>query len=254
MIRKIRWVIAAGTALILLGSTAATAAASTTANTTLVAKTSTDRLIVLADQGVTNDIRVQRQGNVIVVTDDGDTVQASTGCTQAGPHTARCPLPVTAVEVFGGDLDDEIRILPNVDAPATVFGGADDDVLEGGPRADRLLGDDAAPATGVQATQGNDTIIGGPGNDTLSGLGGNDTISGSAGNDTVNGDAGNDTVNGNEGNDTVAGGGGNDTMIGEQGNDTLNGADGVVFNDSLDGGTGFDSCTRDSGDTMLNCP
>ncbi|MFD8884292.1 hypothetical protein ACFV0H_17455 [Streptomyces erythrochromogenes] len=47
---------------------------------------------------------------------------------------------------------------------------------------------------------------------------------------------------------------GNDTINGGEGSDTLVATDGVNANDSLDGGPAFDSCTRDTGDPMVNCP
>lgn len=212
-----------------------------------------DSLVVTADEGVANDITVRRRGNVVVVTDTGDTVAAVAPCQLTSAHTAECPLPITAVRVNAKDADDDVTISPNLDAAGTVVGGDGDDRLNGGPRADRLVGDDPA-SFGLQATPGNDTINGGPGNDTISGLAGNDTINGNAGNDTLNGDDGNDTLNGDQGNDTVTGGRGNDTHNGNEGNDTLNAVDNLIANDSLDGGLGFDTCNRDTGDTAINCP
>ncbi|MFI5556271.1 calcium-binding protein [Streptomyces sp. NPDC051738] len=204
------------------------------AGTTVVQEVG-DALVVTADQGVANDITVRRQGNVVVVTDAGDTVSAVAPCQSTGTHTAECPLPVTSIRVNADDADDSVTISPNLEAAGTVIGGAGDDRLNGGPRADRLVGDDPA-ATGPRATPGNDTINGGPGNDTISGL------------------AGNDTLNGNAGNDTLTGGRGNDTHLGGEGNDTLNAVDNMIANDSLDGGLGFDTCNRDTGDTAVNCP
>ncbi|WP_406003146.1 calcium-binding protein [Streptomyces sp. NBC_00829] len=211
-------------------------------------------LIVTADKGVANDITIRRQGSVVLVSDNADEVRAVAPCETRSQNIAACPLP-TAVQVNGQDADDDITVSPNLDAPATLFGGDGEDRLNGGPRADHLVGDDPAALFGLTAgTPGNDTINGGPGNDTISGLGGNDTINGNAGNDTLNGDEGNDTLNGNTGNDTLAGGSGNDTLSGDEGNDTLNATDGVNANDSLDGGLAFDSCNGDIGDSMVNCP
>ncbi|MFG3508412.1 calcium-binding protein [Streptomyces sp. NPDC047821] len=211
-------------------------------------------LLVSADQGVANDITVRRQGGVVLVSDTAAVVRAGAPCVSRSPHTAECPLP-GAVQVAGEDGDDAITVSPNVDAPATLYGGGGKDLLNGGPHADHLVGDDPAGRPGLAAaTPGNDTINGGPGNDTISGLGGNDTISGAAGNDTLNGNEGNDTLNGSTGNDTLTGGSGNDTLNGEEGNDTLAATDGVSANDNLDGGLSFDSCTRDTGDPMVNCP
>jgi Ca2+-binding RTX toxin-like protein len=223
------------------------------AGTTVVEKVG-DTLAVTADDGVANDITIRRQGGVVIVSDAGDTVSAVAPCETRSDTSAACPLPVAAVLVNGKDADDDITVSPNVDAQATLYGGDGRDQLNGGPRADRLLGDDPGTAGKASAGPGNDTINGGPGNDTISGLGGNDTINGNAGNDTLNGDEGNDTLNGGTGNDTLNGGSGNDTHIGDQGNDTLNAVDNVIGNDSLDGGLGVDSCNRDTGDPTVNCP
>ncbi|MFF3767614.1 calcium-binding protein [Streptomyces sp. NPDC001922] len=211
-------------------------------------------LVVTAGQGVANDITVRRQGGIVLVSDTGDEVRAVAPCEARSQNSVACPLP-TAVLVNGQDADDDITVSPNVDAPATLFGGGGKDLLNGGPHADRLVGDDPAGATGrAAATPGNDTINGGPGNDTISGLAGNDTINGNAGNDTLNGNEDNDTLNGDSGNDTLIGGSGNDSLAGHEGSDTLDTRDGVNANDSLDGGLGFDSCSRDAGDSMANCP
>ena len=43
-------------------------------------------------------------------------------------------------------------------------------------------------------------------------------------------------------------------MSGGRGNDLLNSKDGVGGNDSLNGGTGADTCTRDRLDPLKNCP
>lgn len=220
---------------------------------TTVVSFSNDSVIVTASTGVANDITVRRQGDLLVVSDTGDAVSAVGPCQVRSEHSATCPLPGTSIQITGQDSDDQITVSANVETPSTVFGGDGDDRLNGGPRADRLFGDDAA--RGLEAaTPGNDTINGGPGNDTLSGLGGNDTINGNAGNDTLNGNEGNDTLNGNIGNDTLRGGTGNDSHNGQEGIDTLEAVDGIPMNDSLDGGLAIDTCNRDAGDTAVNCP
>lgn len=220
---------------------------------TTVVSFSNDSVFITASTGVSNDITVRRQGDRLTVSDTGDAVSAVAPCQVRSANSVTCPLPGTVIHVAAQDSDDQITVSPNVDTPSTIFGGDGDDRLNGGPRADRLIGDDVS--TGLRAaTPGNDTINGGPGNDTLSGLGGNDTINGNAGNDTLNGDAGHDTLNGNTGNDTLRGGSGNDTHNGQEGVDTLEAVDGISMNDSLDGGLAFDTCNRDPGDTAVNCP
>ncbi|MFD3466666.1 calcium-binding protein [Streptomyces sp. NPDC058682] len=211
-------------------------------------------LLVTAGQGVDNDITIRRQGDIVLVSDTADELRASAACVPRAQDTVACPLP-TYVQARGQDGDDTITVSPNFDAPATLYGGSGKDRLNGGPHADRLIGDEpAGVASLIAAPPGNDTINGGPGNDTIFGLGGNDTISGGPGNDTLNGNAGNDTLNGDAGNDTLTGEGGNDTLNGGEGSDTLVAADGINANDSLDGGPAFDSCTRDTADAMVNCP
>src|SRR2546427_172932 len=56
----------------------------------------------------------------------------------------------------------------------------------------------------LNATAGNDSLVGGSGNDTINGLGGNDTLAGQGGNDLLNGGTGNDSLTGGTGADTFA--------------------------------------------------
>ncbi|SLN46083.1 Bifunctional hemolysin/adenylate cyclase precursor [Roseivivax jejudonensis] len=99
------------------------------------------------------------------------------------------------------------------------------------------------------ATNGADSIVGGPRDDLIDGLGGNDRIDGAGGDDTLLGGNGNDLLRGGAGNDALFGQNGNDTMLGQAGNDTMGGSDG---NDSVDGGDGNDSLGGGAGnDTLL---
>jgi Ca2+-binding RTX toxin-like protein len=86
---------------------------------------------------------------------------------------------------------------------ASLFGGADNDVLTGGSGADQLFGE-----------AGNDTLLGKGGNDLLFGGAGNDTLTGGAGDDQVFGQAGDDRTiwNPGDGTDLNEGGDGNDTV------------------------------------------
>ncbi|MCX7169073.1 MAG: hypothetical protein NTY41_01970, partial [Proteobacteria bacterium] len=72
----------------------------------------------------------------------------------------------------------------------------------------------------LQATDGNDWLIGTSGSETIAGLGGDDQIGGGAGNDTLQGNAGLDTLYGGDGNDILDGGSGDDLLNGGPGNDT----------------------------------
>ena len=257
---KTRWTFAVASVLTLFcaqiagGSPAgANPAADIQAASTTTVVISNGVLIVTADAGVSNNITVRQQATAVIVIDTADTMAAGVPCQAVTANRVSCPLSaITSVEVYSGDGDDDVSILPNLNLPSTLYGGADDDVLTGGPHDDQIIGDDPNATGAREATEGNDTINGGPGNDTISGLGGNDTISGNAGNDTLNGNNGNDTLNGNTGNDTLTGGAGTDTHNGNEGNDTIYAVDGTF--DSIDGGVGFDTCNRDAFDSMINCP
>ncbi|MCY0919443.1 MULTISPECIES: hypothetical protein [unclassified Streptomyces] len=136
-------------------------------------------LIVTAGRGVNNDITIRRQGGVVLVSDAAAELRTAAPCKPSSQGGAECPVP-TAVQANGQDGDDASTVSPNLDAPATLYGGSGKDQLNGGPHADRLVGD--------------------------------------------------------------------------EGTDTLDAVDGVSANDSLDGGLAIDSCARDTGDTMVNCP
>jgi CubicO group peptidase (beta-lactamase class C family) len=96
-----------------------------------------------------------------------------------------------------------------------LFGGRQDDVLNGGAGNDHLFGD-----------RGNDRLVGGSGDDYLSGGAGDDRLKGSAGKDQLFGDSGNDYLDGGAGFDILRGGNGNDTLIDHDGGDRLTGGGG----------------------------
>lgn len=85
---------------------------------------------------------------------------------------------------------------------------------------------------------------------SIKSLGGNDTITGSEFAENIDGGAGNDVIHGGAGNDTIIGGSGNDKLFGDAGNDRFFSQDGQA--DSLDGGSGKDSATRDNIDAIAN--
>ncbi|MET1081422.1 MAG: calcium-binding protein, partial [Pseudomonas sp.] len=105
----------------------------------------------------------------------------------------------------------------------------------------------------LQATAGNDTLVGyatddsvsgGEGNDLLYGRAGHDLIEGGLGDDLVFAEDGNDRVLGSEGNDSLRGDAGNDSLEGGVGIDNLYGGDGA---DWLEGGVGNDKLSGDAG-------
>jgi hypothetical protein len=96
------------------------------------------------------------------------------------------------------------------------------------------------------------TITGTEGSDVVKGTAGDDVICLLGGNDKAKGLGGNDIIFGGDGNDEIYGGAGADELNGEGGDDLLDGADGFA-NDTLDGGTGTNTCVADPGDTLVNC-
>jgi Ca2+-binding RTX toxin-like protein len=85
---------------------------------------------------------------------------------------------------------------------------------------------------------------------TISGGPGDDTIFGGDSDDSISGDEGNDVIRGGDGNDTLAGGGGRDKLYGQGGDDLLEGRRGSK--DTLDGGDGFDTASRDNGPSVFD--
>jgi len=132
----------------------------------------------------------------------------------------------------------------------------------------------------------NNTINGAGGNDIVLGNGGNDRLTGGPGNDILNGGPGTDTalysgttavraslttefaagvgsdvllgienLSGSSAIDRFTGNAGRNMLSGLGGNDVLDARDGTGGNDRVDGGAGAsDTCRRDAGDTVLNCP
>ncbi|MEF8756311.1 MAG: DUF4347 domain-containing protein [Accumulibacter sp.] len=109
---------------------------------------------------------------------------------------------------------------------------------------------------GVNATNGNDTVIGDArdnavngldGDDSILGGGGNDHLAGWGGSDLIEGEDGDDFVSGGSGNDTLDGGSGSDQLEGDGGDDQLRGGDG---DDTLIGGTGADSMSGGNGSDL----
>jgi Ca2+-binding RTX toxin-like protein len=135
----------------------------------------------------------------------------------------------------------------------------------------------------LTGTVGNDVICGLGGNDTLRGLGGNDVLIGGDGVDTASyqgtttgvnaslttntatgqgsdrflqienltGSDGNDVLTGSAGPNVLIGLKGADRMFGLGGNDTINSKDGVIRNDTLDGGTGTDTKITDATEAKI---
>jgi hemolysin type calcium-binding protein len=90
------------------------------------------------------------------------------------------------------------------------------------------------------------------GNDWIDPRGGNDLVIEGPGDDFVRGSAGADVVKGGLGKDYLVGGPGPDHLFGADGADRcLNTRDNIAGNDSASGGPGFDTGTRNPGDTFV---
>jgi hypothetical protein len=119
----------------------------------------------------------------------------------------------------------------------------------------------AAPACTIDGSAGGDVIVGTAGRDVICAKGGNDWIDPRGGDDLVIAGPGDDFVRGSAGADVAKGGLGRDYLVGGAGPDRLIGADGadrclnlrdnVSGNDSASGGGGFDTGTRNPGDTFF---
>jgi Ca2+-binding RTX toxin-like protein len=83
----------------------------------------------------------------------------------------------------------------------------------------------------------------------IRGTNNNDILTGTAGDDIICGFGGDDTIHGLGGNDIIIGGPGNDIIYA---NDKANLDDKAI--DTIDGGTGNDTCFSTAGDKVTNCP
>ena len=151
-------------------------------------------------------------------------VNLLTGIATYTPGTATWTHTLRAIEKADGSIYAD-----------TLVGDNRRNVLRGKQGADTIrgLGDD-------------DDLIGGTDDDQIYGGDGNDLLKGQANDDTLRGEAGNDRIVGGAGSDTLWGGAGNDTLIG--GLRTHQG----VFSNTIDGGTGTDTCRWDF-DNPTNC-
>ena len=102
---------------------------------------------------------------------------------------------------------------------AFMLGGATDDNLTGGSKADLLVGN--AGNDSLTGGDGDDVLIGGTGQDNLKGDAGNDILIGGTGVDILDGGEGNDKVQAGNGNNLILGGENTDILIGGTGKDTL---------------------------------
>lgn len=136
----------------------------------------------------------------------------------------------------------------NPEGNNVIDASAGDENLIGGAGADCI--DASGGHDTIDYGAGQDTILAGAGDDLIrsgasssmdanyvQGGSGNDTIYGEEGNDTIHGEADDDWVSAKGGDDYVLGGGGKDSLYGGLGNDTLDGGDDA---DVVMGGAGSD--------------
>jgi hypothetical protein len=129
------------------------------------------------------------------------------------------------------DKSHEGGVIRGTDGPDLLCGGRGEDVIYGGGGDDRIFAGD-----------GHDVVDAGPGNDFV--LGG----VGSAG-DIIDGGSGNDHLEGTTGPDRITDFGkdsGSDFISAWSADDDIVAWDGVIGNDKVDGGDGFDVCVVDN--------
>jgi len=150
-----------------------------------------------------------------------------------------------------------------------VWGGAGNDIIEGGGGDDFALGGEGNDI--ITDLGGNDVLKGGPGNDALDGGIGNDIFMGGDGSDFINGGAndnesfagpGNDFIIAGQGADAVFGDGGDDWIQGGAGQDLLQGDHAAPFfddpaqvspgNDIFVGQVGENDYDAEGGDDIMS--
>lgn len=188
--------------------------------------------------------------------------------------TAFRPDDIRAILVDAGGGGDFVS-RPRDGLPATILGGAGDDVLMGGNGMTVLSGgegfdladyggfDDPLQLSLDQIA--NDGPVGSHDDirldiEHIMGGRGDDLIIGSAGDDSLVGGTGRDTIRGGDGDDTLAGDaeyatayGDPDQLFGEGGDDLLTAIDGNGRGrDTLFGGDGVDTAQADAGDLLID--
>lgn len=200
------------------------------------------------DERNTVELNSDYVGNTVhlLMVDPFNELQAAEGCTESvitGRRQVSCPVAtleggkwiplVDRIEFRLDDQDDSISLRATVNMGLHVYGGAGNDIIEGGSGPNRLYGEG-----------GNDKITGGGDNDIIEGGAGNDTLNGEANADRLLGGLGNDKLYGGQGADYLSGGVGNDFM---QGDDFEGGGSVAKYlGDVFDGGQGRDTVSYQS--------
>ena len=157
------------------------------------------------------------------------------------------------IRLEGFDIDDldssdfVFAPIEATDGNDQIIGGVDGDVISGLAGNDRIFG--AAGSDSIDGGEGDDEIYGGSGADWIWGNDGNDTIHGGEGDDRIEGGLGDDTIKGGLGDDWLGGGSGADEIRGGEGDDTLVGDAG---DDTLYGDAGDDTLYGEDGDDWVH--
>lgn len=167
-----------------------------------------------------NDPRLPPGLNLIVGTDDAETIEGTDGDDL----------------IFAKGGDDVVNAGAGNDV---IFGCDGGDTIDAGSGDDFIIGDsadffgnptsDSGGDDTILGGSGMDEIRGGPGDDTIDGGNSDDVIFANQGDDDVSGGNGDDLVIGGFGDDVVDGGNGADEVIGGPGSDELLGGNGADF-------------------------
>ncbi|BBH63357.1 hypothetical protein ACTI_00420 [Actinoplanes sp. OR16] len=197
----------AGLVVFTCTATVGVLAAPAQAASTGVASVSGTKVLFSAGANKTNKVVITRSGRTVTI-DDVVALKPGKGCKKVDKSKVRCTTgkTPTRVSVALGARNDSVVNKSGLSLSAG--GGAGNDKIYGGPRADSLSGGD-----------GNDQIWAGSGNDRLSGEQGSDGLHGGAGNDLLDGSYGNDRLYGDAGADAIDGGTGDDREYGGAGED-----------------------------------
>jgi Ca2+-binding RTX toxin-like protein len=242
---------------------------------------SSDTLVFSAEPGMSNQVTVLEDGDLVRVTDTSGRLEAGEGCTVEDNNTVVCENPASffrSIDIDLGDGDD--RVASNADLDGVLEGGPGNDVLLGGDGSELRVGDQGDDQLDGG---GNDDFLleslvpswtdevdvdryrGGPGRDLMEYYGAQAAVVADLDGRADDGQPGEgDTValdieelNGGDGNDTLTGSGRGELLQGWGGNDTLNGLGGPDDlrgrngNDTLRGGAGAD--TLDGGNDIDDC-
>ena len=264
----------AGTLVLNLGTSSATAGLSGGLTVTTAATTGTADALTINNLATAPTTGLNF--NVLAgqaITDTGyESVTIDTGAVAGGATTTISTLTVnadtatvgTSVTLTGKNSATITSLVTNstgklsVDASAlgtgavlvlsgTTSGTAGTQSIKGSAGADTItVGNFAAY---IDGGAGANTITGGSASDTIVSGSGNDSIVGNGGNDSISAGDGANSVAGGSGNDTITAGTGADTIVGNNGNDSISAGDGA---NSVTGGTGNDTITAGTGaDTIV---